>query len=351
MVKLIAQLIAQLCLYGALFILVLELLARTEDSVRFDAPFWGHYHLEGIRGVDDRGTRRCAANTRYKHFRLGEHGFRETLTKQAGAQTFVWLGASEAFGLYETPGEDVANQLERNLDRKGRDVDVVNAACFGLNVARMQRLLEDPLPDVAMDYLALYPTPHFYLDAHLVGEDQPVAASPAKPRFVSRLVTKGRDVMKTFLPAALQDYMRALQTQQAIETAREDWLWQQPPADRLALFEAQMRTMLDAATALDARVAVLTHANAFHRQTELDKSKLQAWQKFYPRAAGEVLIEFDRAANAITRRLAAEYQVELIDMAEVVQGEPGLFADFSHFTDAGATLAANRLQQWVESAR
>ena len=219
--------------------------------------------------------------------------------------------------MYETPGEDVANQLERNLDRLGRDVDVINAACFGLNVARMQRLLEDPLPSVKMDYLVLYPTPHFYLDARLVGEDQPLKRARTKERFVSRLVSKGRDVMKSFLPLALQDYMRALQTQQAIESTREDWLWHQPPADRLAMFEAQMRTMLDAATALDARVALLTHANAFHRQVELDRSRLQAWRKFYPRAAGEVLIEFDRAANEITRRLAAEYQVALIDMAEV----------------------------------
>ena len=108
-----------------------------------------------------------------------------------------------------------------------------------------------------------------------------------------------------------------------------------------------MQAMLDAAVALDVKVALLTHANAFHRQAELDGSKLQAWQKFYPRAADDVLIEFDAAANAITRRLAAEYQVELIDMAEVVQGQPGLFADFSHFTDEGAQLAADRLQQWV----
>lgn len=346
-----AKLIGQLILYGILFVVILELVARTEDSVRFDAPFWGHYHLEGIRGVDERGTRRCAANARYKHFRLGEHGFRITDTKQSGEQTFVWLGASEAFGLYETPGEDVANQLERNLANTGRDVDVVNAACFGLNVARMQRLLEDPLPGVAMNYLALYPTPHFYLDSQLPGEDKPLESAPAAQPFVSRLLTKSRDVAKSFLPGALQDYLRSLQTRQALQGTDEEWLWTEPPAERLALFESQMRSMLAAATAIDVRVAVLTHANAFHRQPSIDQSKLQAWQKFYPRASGEVLIEFDRAANEITRALAAEYKVTLIDMAEVVQGKPGLFADFSHFTDSGATLAADRLQDWVQTER
>lgn len=342
-----AKLIAQALGFGMLFVIILELVARTEDTVRYDAPFWGHYHLEGIRGLDERGTRRCAPNQRYKHFRLGEHGFRQTEYKRSGKKTFVWLGASEAFGLYETPGEDVANQLERHFVRLGQDIDVVNAACFGLNVPRMQRLLEDPLPDIAMDYLALYPTPHFYLDNQVVAPDQPRTQPPRPARFVSRLVTKGRDVMKSFLPPGVQDALRSLQTKRAIADVRDDWLWREPPADRLALFETHMQAMLDAAVALDVKVALLTHANAFHRQAELDGSKLQAWQKFYPRAADDVLIEFDAAANAITRRLAAEYQVELIDMAEVVQGQPGLFADFSHFTDEGAQLAADRLQQWV----
>lgn len=344
-----AKLIGQLVGFGVLFVIILELVARAEDTIRFDAPFWGHYHLEGIRAVDERGTRRCKENARYKHFRLGEHGFRLTDHTQSGAKTFVWLGASEAFGLYETPGEDVANQLERRFVQLHRSIDVVNAACFGLNLPRMQRLLEDPLPDVPMEFLALYPTPHFYLDNQLVGDDEPRTGPPTSERFVSRLVTKSRDVLKSFLPAGLQDALRALQTRRAISDTRKDWLWEEPPAERLALFETHLRSLLDAATALDTRVAVLTHANAFHRQAEIDGSKLQAWQKFYPRAAGNVLIEFDAAANAITRQLAAEYQVELIDMAEVVQGKEGLFADFSHFTDAGADMAAARLQQWVVS--
>ena len=285
--------------YAVLFVVLLEFVARAEDSLRYDAPFWGHYHLEGIRGIDERGTVRCKANARYKHFQLGEHGFRLTPRIEQAQRSLIWLGASEAFGLYETPGEDVANQLERRLAGTDATADlgmgVTNASCFGLNVPRMQRLIERPVAGMQPDLLALYPTPHFYLDMTEVTPDTPPQAN--KPAgadgFVSRVLTKSRDVIKSFLPMALQDRLRKMQAAQALGSTPEDELWRAPPADRLALYEQHMRDLLQAATATGARVAVLTHANAFHKQASLDESLLQSWQKFYPRATGRVLIDFD----------------------------------------------------------
>ncbi len=338
--------------YALLFMALLEIFARAEDSVRWGAPFLGHYHLEGIRAVDSRGTVRCAEQARYKHFELGEHGFRKTL-RSGGDQTFVWLGSSEAFGLYESPGEDVANQLERALYEAGQKIDVINASCFGLNLTRMQRLLEDPLADMPADYVALYPTPHFYLDDRQVDFDEPASepagALSARPVMVSRVVTKSRDVIKSFLPQALTDSLRRLQIRRALRGTPGDWLWDDPPAERLALFEQHMRSMLETAIASGATVAVLTHANVFHRQPQLDQSMLQAWRKFYPRATDDVLIRFDRQANAIVRSLAAEYGVSLLDVAERVAGDTAYFADFSHFTDSGARLVAAELASWVKS--
>lgn len=334
--------------FAVLFVVLVELIARAEDSVRYDAPFWGHYHLEGIRGVDDRGTVRCEPNARYKHFELGPHGFRKTDHVQGANKTLVWLGASEAFGLYETPGEDIANQLERRFASSGRSMDVVNASCFGLNVTRLQRIVESPVAQMEPELVALYPTPHFYLDMIEVKADEPKPnGSAGGGGFVSRVVTKSRDVIKSFLPAALQDRIRNVQASQALGDSGENDLWQTPPADRLALFENHMRGLLTAAKQTGARVALVTHANAFHKQDSLNESLLQSWQKFYPRATGTVLIDFDAAANDTLRKLAREYQVTLIDVAELVAGNPADFADFSHFTDSGAAKVADALEAWV----
>jgi len=348
------KILLKLAGFGIAFVVLLELIARAEDTLRFDAPFTGHYHLEGIRTTDARGTSRCAENARYKHFILGEHGFRETPLVEDARQTLVWLGASEAFGLYETAGEDIANQLERSFVADNASINVVNASCFGLNLTRLKRLVEDPVASLNPDMLVLYPTPHFYLDMIEVQPDQPKNKSDSGDgRFVSRLVTKSRDVLKTFLPATLQDGIREFQTSQALDDAEAEQqnLWEQPPADRLALFEAHMRELIIAAKATNAKVAVATHANAFHKQDELNSSLLQAWQKFYPRAKDTVLIEFDARANQIVRTLARELDVEVVDIAEQVAGDPQDFADFSHFTDTGAAKAAAALKSWALSPR
>ena len=334
--------------FGVAFIVLLEVIARAEDSIRYDAPFLGHYHLEGIRGTDSRGTSRCAANTRFKHFILGEHGFRVTPTITEADKTLVWLGASEAFGLYESPGEDIANQLEQSFAESGISINVVNASCFGLNLTRLKRLVEDPVSGMQADMLALYPTPHFYLDMVEVGPDKPKADAPdTNDRFVSRVAFKSRDVLKSFLPAKLQDWIREYQGSQALGDSAASDIWTAPPEDRLALFTKQMRELIVTAKATGARVAVATHANAFHKQAELDASLLQSWQKFYPRAKDQVLIEFDAAANQVVRDLAREYNVELIDIAERVAGNPKDFADFSHFTDSGAAKVAAEIEAWA----
>ena len=342
------KILLKLACFGLAFVVLLELIARAEDSIRFDAPFWGHYHLEGIRATDDRGTSRCAANARYKHFELGEHGFRLTPRITEADRTLVWLGASEAFGLYESPGQDIANQLEQTLADKGASINVVNASCFGLNLTRLTRLVEDPVQSLKPDMLVLYPTPHFYLDLIEVAADKPKAQQQdqAQP-FVSRLAFKSRDVLKSFLPTKLQDWIREYQGSRALGSAGDQDLWNAPPEDRLALFEAHLRELIGTAKATGARVAVATHANAFHKQAEVNASLLQAWQKFYPRANDTVLIEFDAAANGLVRRLAQEYAVEVVDIAERVAGDPNDFADFSHFTDSGAAKVAAELEAWA----
>ncbi|MEM7218786.1 MAG: SGNH/GDSL hydrolase family protein [Pseudomonadota bacterium] len=337
------QLIFKAILCGVLFVVLLEVFARAEDTLRWGAPFWGHYELEGIRHSDARGTQRCAPGRSYKHFRIDERGFRETEFAGPARETVVWLGASEAFGLYESPGNDVANQLERSLRARGSDVDVINAACFGMNLLRLQRVLEEPLLGMGVDALMIYPTPHFYLDLQPVRPDRPQPAQAAGVGFVSRAVTKSRDVLKSFLPMALQDLIRERQEQGALQGE----VWPDPPAERLRQFAAHLEALLGVAQGSGARVAILTHANAFHAVEEIDESVLQAWRKFYPRAGGDVLIRFDAEANEVIRRLAAANDVELIDLAETVSGDPKLFADFSHFTDAGAAKAANRLAAWL----
>jgi hypothetical protein len=64
------------------------------------------------------------------------------------------------------------------------------------------------------------------------------------------------------------------------------------------------------------------------------------WIRFYPRATAECLLDMEQEAQAVVRRVAAEKELTVIDVQAAVGKEPGHYADFSHFTDEGATRAA-----------
>ena len=74
-------------------------------------------------------------------------------------------GASEVFGLYESPDKDVTAQLRQQLSASapGR-FEVVNLASAGITPPRMRELFERWAGRFHFDAVVLYPTPAFYLD-------------------------------------------------------------------------------------------------------------------------------------------------------------------------------------------
>ena len=93
-----------------------------------------------------------------------------------------------------------------------------------------------------------------------------------------------------------------------------------------------------------------THANLFVGGTVSDSSLLGAWQRFYPRPEGQVILEFDSAGAVVTRRVAADSGVALADVRAALSGCPGCFADYAHFTDAGAARVAGAVADAVSLA-
>jgi hypothetical protein len=67
------------------------------------------------------------------------------------------------------------------------------------------------------------------------------------------------------------------------------------------------------------------------------------WIRFYPRATAETLLDMEQQAQAIVQRVAGDLGLSVVDVQAAVGKEPGLYADFSHFTDQGATRAAAAL--------
>ena len=61
---------------------------------------------------------------------------------------------------------------------------------------------------------------------------------------------------------------------------------------------------------------VATHANAFLPNQPPNEDLLLSWQRFYPRATGRVLIEFDSLAAVMTERIAGEENAVVVPSGE-----------------------------------
>jgi hypothetical protein len=58
-----------------------------------------------------------------------------------------------------------------------------------------------------------------------------------------------------------------------------------------------------------------------------------------------VLVEFDRAGNAIIRETAQQQKVQLIDAAALLNGRFDNFGDLVHFNDKGADIMSSLIAQ------
>ena len=96
---------------------------------------------------------------------------------------------------------------------------------------------------------------------------------------------------------------------------------------------------------------LMTHANRFVGSGNSDAAALRIWEKFYPRASGQMIVAFDSATRLTTITVARDSQAVLVDLAPTLARSHGsAFADFSHFTDLGAALAAGTVSGSILAA-
>ena len=332
----------------AVAVLVLEGLARLDDAVTWGAPFWGPYSYEVLNLFDERGVSsvRGRPGARYQKWQQNALGFRGpevSKDKPPGVKRVFLAGASEIFGLQESPGNELPAQLQRELDRRrpGR-YQVINAGRAGLSPPRFPHYFRSWLRQLDPDVIVYYPTPHFYLDEIPPSFTVPAEKRPRAPRHLPRIVEKAKTLLRQATPPALRMQLNRLSLHLRRRGHGPDWVWREVPAERVARYRAHLAAIVEAVRE-DTRVELqlCLHANRFPRElTRLDERQLLALEVEYPRASPRALLEIDGAINRVTREVAAARGLPLIDLQGKLGKRPELYADFSHFTDRGAAEAA-----------
>jgi hypothetical protein len=333
-----------------IFLLTLEGLARLDDYVRDGADLVAPYDIDNLfqTGVTSRVGRPGA---RYAKWQMNQSGYRGP-EPQAGQDIVLVYGASEAFGLYESPGTEVPRQLEAQLNQRlNPAVSVVNIALPGLRVGRMP-YLDQAMTRLRPTHVVIYPTPAAYIGlakgyCHAPPE---TIGQPAPRHMTWRLSGKLELLFKKQAPGWLMTALRRLDVWRA---ARNMVVSQQVPDATIKAFAEDVDCAIEHIRQQGAKPILLTHATRFGATPGPgDEDMLLAWRRSYPDLAEEGFLDMERRANLALIELASRQGVRLVRADQVLPPGPIYFADFVHFTDTGAlTLAKALAADWPDSAQ
>ena len=347
----------------AAFGVAFELTARLDDLIRYGMPLASPYRSEvDLVTRDSLGThgRPGAQYLKWSLNSLGTRGPEVSPLPGPGVLRVVATGASETFGQSEGPGREYPRQLEDSLrasltgrtSSPYRSVEVLNAAFFGMSLPTATQDIRLRVSGFGPAIVVLYPASVQYLSDGLPkAETPPLAAAPAlglgavlSPRALARL----REELKRVAPRAWREWLWQSQVRRQLAGHEPGWRYTDVPLDRLAAYEADLRAFIGTVRSVGAEPVLATHANRFVGAADADSSLLSAWQRFYPRPEGQVILAFDSAGAEVTMRVAADSNVALADVRMALTNCPACFADYAHFTDEGAARVAGTVAGAVE---
>jgi hypothetical protein len=352
MIRKVAAVIALM----ALVFLGAEAAIRIEDGVRWGMPLLSQTVGVADLAMSDSTGRHPRPGARFRQWRINSLGVRGPEPDSvAQAPRAIVLGASETFGLYESPGHEYVQQLQDSIRARGCSADVLNAAFVGMSLPTVEQDFRLRLASLQPRVAVYYPTPPQYLDDQMpqaVAPDAHEESTPVWRRWHWRAVERLLAQLKALLPRAIQDRSRQSEIASARASHDTAWLFSRIPTVRIDAFEHDLRTLVGTLRSRGAVPILITHANAFTGSPPAADDRLRAWEKFYPRATGATLIAFDSVAAIRTRQVATDSGAAVVDAWAAFHGVPSdaMFADFSHFTDAGAARMAALLAPAVGQA-
>lgn len=354
-------------LLGLVFVVILELSCRVEDWITYRTPLASRAASLNDLVIRDADGMHGRANVRLQKWKmnsLGTRGPEASTTPAVGTLRVIAVGASETFGLRESPDREYPRQLEDSLNARvsrggcgnaSMHFEVLNAGFAGMTLPTIEQDVRLRLSRLRPDIVVIYPTPAQYLQDELplvaAPDSAPGHGLPASNAVYPRFLNRFREQLKQVVPVAVLTRIRARQAMSEVESHPDGWRFETLPLDRLTQFENDLRRLVGAIQTLGMQPVLVTHANIFMTDQPRNSAELVSWEKFYPRATGEVIVALDSAARLATLRVGREASVVTIDAAARLSKAPrSSFGDFVHFTDTGASLVADEVSGGVMAA-
>jgi len=217
-----------------IFVVTLEISARVDDFIKYQAPLFTSYTSTRLRARDTDGIRYNVKNVRFEKYQNNKAGFRGpdiSVTKPDGTRRIACLGASETYGLYESSGCEWPAQLSEILPEAPR-TEVINVASVGLSLYQYESYLEKHVLKFKPDSIIILTSPQaFALEAIRQNDKKKKNSVDRVARkslhsvqkeqgFSLRIQPKVKQVIKEFLPKQITESIQ-IQTARSLMAAAE----------------------------------------------------------------------------------------------------------------------------------
>lgn len=356
---------------GVVFIITLELCARIDDVLKYDAPLWKQYTADCLKNSDSEGISYNIPNARFQKWQINGHGFRGpeiSPIKTPGTVRIVCLGASESFGLYESPGMEWPAQLRPLLPRP--KYEVINVSVVGLGLNSYEAFFKKYVLKLEPDIVICFVNPLFSATGFEKKHDSPVSTPKAeartttkKPISPTRIITaqsrslpKLKQVFKqallTHFPNILKRY-QVWNLQKQINEAELKNLGGLKPKDfvspvsvtsfsnELSRFVSFLRSrhinvLLSTYPALISRDNLSTYPDIF-----MDN------RRFFIGFSFSGMIDVLEKYNFAIRDVATAQGIMFADCQSLIPKTDHYFGDNVHYTDQGASLVAQVIAEVI----
>jgi hypothetical protein len=336
----------------AAFAVTFELCARVDDFVRFGAPPLGAYSAEALRATRD-GVPCNVPMARYDKWQNNSLGFRGPelpVKRQPGKSRVVCLGASESYGMYETPGREWPSQLQGLLGASS--YEVVNASVVGLDLKKYVRYFDDHVAHLKPDLVVLVINPLFYVsslerrDKGAAHAPRPARASAADEKAATlRSVAKLKQAVKqgvaTSFPSILKRYQVWATEKQVKEIEAQRLKGAKSkgkvPDEYLERFHDDLTATVTALRNGGAEVVLTTYPSLMsrnnigaYREIFLDN------RRFCIELSLQGMLDAFERFNTVIASVATEQKTMLVDAERLIPRDTENFADNVHYKDSGA---------------
>lgn len=345
-------------LFVACFLGTIEFACRVEQRLLYDAPILGMYTYDTALFTTDEYGITGKANGAYEKWRLNSFGFRGPeirRDKSSHRMRVVCVGASETFGLYESPGAEWPRQLESLLGNAEAETEVINAAIAGMSLLQRTLHIQYRLipfePDVVL-FMLEYGSYAGMTEQRLKGRQDKSVGLPSRTDIIAslkalRTVSRLKDVFLPRLPIQIQKGFEQLERGAKLRLKENELGPKFRSITHVAPFEVDvfrrdLERLYAVSSAAGVRLVLLSPAMWF-TERNFDMTYLswpyldESWWK-----------EAQSVLSATARNFANERHLPYIDLSEAVRGhEAEWMMDMLHFNDSGAKQVARRVADQI----